>query len=106
VAYQITPLPVTLSDLEGQCCRPKPFSNFRILGHIVRSGQAKKKAVGDDNKLNKAPKTMRLRRRVLHGGPQPQCLGEIPGPPSNSSTNSTRYLRYLYMWIWKRTWLI
>jgi len=46
---------------------------------MLTSGRTKKKVVGDDTEAPKAP---RLRRRVLHGCPQPQWGKSSPSPPT------------------------
>jgi len=43
----------------------------------LTSGRNKEKVVGDNTEAPKAP---RLRRCVLHGGPQPQCGKNLPIP--------------------------
>jgi len=54
------------------------FNNILMHLNMVKiSGRSEKKVVGDDIEAPKAPI---LRRRVLHGGPQPQWA-EISLPP-------------------------
>ena len=62
---------------------PACLSQCLLGTHPCESvGRTKKKSVEDDTEAPKAP---RLRRRVLHGGQQPQW-GKSPVLPGNSST--------------------